>query len=531
MAENEVVTPIQSPSTDNPNAPQSSMVAPEKQLGGKPVFDSKGNQYLQNPNGDYINVQTGQPYQPPVYDQTGNEYTQDANGQFVDTKTGKPYQAPAEGQGQAAQPSKSIGQQAKDILNDFQQGVAEGGLSTVHQVGEGIRRGVNLASQAAGGNQIGMGNLGDRMIPPEGQASLDSYTKPENTTQKVGFGAEALLELIVGDSALKGLSLAEKLMLGSKIAKLADDYPIVGKILAHGLNAVRMGAAQTGENVLKGQSLGQAATEGAETALVGTGVGAAAEGTSALASHMFNPETGKISRFVKQAIGGDAVAQRPAQIALRTAAGEQGPSVRELLSNPIERSKSVAKAGYDQVEKATGIDLKVVQQKLDNTVDEINKLTGTEADIAKEAQLEKARTELMDEISEAKRTAAARGVPADAIDKADAAWKKHKALSEVEGLVFDNEGVIKGNTAHGSPETISVDNAIRNLEKLNNKVKYGAPRLQQAFGAAGADQLLKDMYAAQREGIKAMSVQKWTKIAAKILGAGAGYETVKHLAE
>ncbi len=75
MAENDVVTPIQSPSTDQPDAPQSSMnvaTSPERQLSGQPVFDSRGNQYLKNNTGQYVNVQTGQPYDPLVYDQQGN---------------------------------------------------------------------------------------------------------------------------------------------------------------------------------------------------------------------------------------------------------------------------------------------------------------------------------------------------------------------------------------------------------------------------------------------------------------------------
>ena len=77
-----------------------------------------------------------------------------------------------------------------------------------------------------------------------------------------------------------------------------------------------------------------------------------------------------------------------------------------------------------------------------------------------------------------------------------------------------------------------------NNKKLNNKVKYGAPRLQQAFGADGADRLLKDMYAAQREGVKGMTVKSWEKIAgaaakwaARGTLAAGGYEAYKFLSE
>ena len=545
MADNdESVTPIQSPSTDHPDAPQSTLTVPNQEPSAQVQY-SEGS-IVQDAQGHKLRLHNNEWL--PMFD--ASQLVKNAQGQtlgldprtnqWIDVQTGKPYEEPqqAAAPAAAAAASPSIGQQAKQIVSDFTQGVGEGALQTVHGVGEGVRKFVNTGSNLAGGDQIGMGNLGDKIVPPEGQAALQGIATPENTTQRIGSGAEALLEMMTGEGILKGMSLAERLTLGSKIAKMAEDYPILGKILTHGLNATRAGAAQTGVGIVKGQPIGQAIGEGAVTAGVGTGVGAVAEMGGAAASHLFDPQTGKITRIARQAIQGENLSQRPAQIALRNAAGETGASVRELLTGPLNRAKAVAKSGYDAIEQATGVDLKVVQQKLDNTIDEINQLTGTEADLAKEAQLEKARTELMDEIEEAKKVATEKGVPANTIDQADAAWKKHKALSEVEGQVFDNEGVIKGNTAHGTPETVNVDVAIRNLEKLNNKVKYGEPRLQQAFGPQGADRLMKEMYAAQREGVKAMSVQKWAKIARTAAGfagkgalAGLGYEAVKSLTE
>jgi hypothetical protein len=96
--------------------------------------------------------------------------------------------------------------------------------------------------------------------------------------------------------------------------------------------------------------------------------------------------------------------------------------------------------------------------------------------------------------------------------------------------VFKNTGVISGNKALGAEESVNVNQAVKELQKLQDNTKFGAPRLEQALGKEGAQAILKDMYAAQRSGIKAMTKQQWAVRAAKVLGAtGVGYEVLRGL--
>ena len=106
---------------------------------------------------------------------------------------------------------------------------------------------------------------------------------PTNTAQKVGVGAEGIAEFFLGDEALKGLSIAERLGMASKVAKLAEMYWVIAKIITGGLNAVRTGttsAAQSALHAPEGER-GSAALTGAEYGAAGSAVAdAAAEGIS-----------------------------------------------------------------------------------------------------------------------------------------------------------------------------------------------------------------------------------------------------------
>jgi hypothetical protein len=81
--------------------------------------------------------------------------------------------------------------------------------------------------------------------------------------------------------------------------------------------------------------------------------------------------------------------------------------------------------------------------------------------------------------------------------------------------VFKNSNIVQGNEKFGTPETVNVDSAVKALQKLQDSDKYGASRLEQALGKDGANNLLNDMYAAQRAGVKALSRQQMAKRLAK----------------
>ena len=76
---------------------------------------------------------------------------------------------------------------------------------------------------------------------------------------------EGVGEFILGDEALKGLSLAERAGLLTRVAKLAESHPVIAKALQVGMNAVRTGAVGTVQGLAHGESLPEAATTGAVT--------------------------------------------------------------------------------------------------------------------------------------------------------------------------------------------------------------------------------------------------------------------------
>ncbi len=235
--------------------------------------------------------------------------------------------------------------------------------------------------------------------------------------------------------------------------------------------------------------------------------------------------------------GGDVV-QPEAEQALRTsvkAGGKeaglstvQPQSLRTIVEEPIHSLDASAKSLYRQIDSVSGTDFKALNEKLDNTEYQIRQLTETEEDVQKEAALEKSRTAIMEKIEAAKEQAKAAGVDPAILDRADAQFRRARALSDVEAKVFKNPNIVKGNQVMGTAETVDVDSAVKALQKLQDSTKYGGSRLEQALGKQGANQLLKDLYEAQRVGTKALSRQQFAKWAARIVGLGTAEEVVRH---
>jgi hypothetical protein len=196
------------------------------------------------------------------------------------------------------------------------------------------------------------------------------------------------------------------------------------------------------------------------------------------------------------------------------------PSLRAVLEEPIDTIEGHAKAAYRQLDEAAGTDFKALREKLENTEYQLRQLTETEEDVAKEASLEKSRTAIMDKIEGAKQQAIKAGVDPKLLDQADAQFKQASALKDLQAKVFKNTGVISGNKAVGAEESVNVNQAVKELQKLQDNTKFGAPRLEQALGKDGAQAILKDMYAAQRQGVKAMSRQEFAVKLAKYTGWG-----------
>ncbi|GEM_PF-5000290 len=239
--------------------------------------------------------------------------------------------------------------------------------------------------------------------------------------------------------------------------------------------------------------------------------------------------------IVKQILKGKDVAQPEAQAAMRSAANaSEGTSLREVLSKPIADAQAEKEALYKAYDEAAGVDRKALQQRLNNTHDQLDKLTNTPADIRRAARLNQSKAALEQQIAEADAKAKAAGIN---IGDADAANVKLRALQEVESKIFHNQDVIQGNTAQGAEESVNIDSAIKAVQKIQDNEKFGGPRFDQAFGTGSANKLLTNLRQYQASGVHALKVQSFAKVVGATLGIGTlggvggrlGFKALQHL--
>ena len=115
------------------------------------------------------------------------------------------------------------------------------------------------------------------VVRPQDVNAVKTATASTNTMQTVGKVGESIAEFFLGDEALKGLSVAERLGLATKVSKLAESNPMIAKIIGHGLTAVRGGAVTAGQQLAHGATPGEAATAGGIATGLGAGAGAATD--------------------------------------------------------------------------------------------------------------------------------------------------------------------------------------------------------------------------------------------------------------
>jgi len=381
--------------------------------------------------------------------------------------------------------------------------ISRGGI----RLGTGAVKGMADTIHTAGAflhDKLGI-PMPDEVMNPE----LAGGTDAKNSGEAAGKFGEAVGEFFLGDEAVKGLSISERLGMAQKVMKISAEHPFIAKALAVGMKALRQGSVGAGAALVKGATPGQALETGAAVAGGSAALDTVAAGASAL------------KPVVQDAIKGESVAQPAAQAALRTnpwaAARAANQSLSTTLDAPIEKAAAARQSAYNLLDNSAGTDVKALYSKLENTEYQIRQLTDTQEDVQKEAVLEKARTATMDKIAEARQNVieklGTKNGP-EAFDKADQLFKQEQALKDLQSKVFKNPNIVQGNTAAGTPETVNVDSAVKALQKMQNDTSYGSPRLEQAIGKDSAKKMLADLYAAQRAGQKAISRQDFAKLLA-----------------
>jgi hypothetical protein len=426
-------------------------------------------------------------------------------------------------------------------VSDTQPGMITRAANAVGEFGAGIVPG---AIEAAGETVQALPWIGKKILSPEAMQAEREYFKPGSEAEKYGQTtgkvAEPILEFVLGDEALKGVALADKLGIASKIAKVAQDSPYIGKLLQHGVNAARMGTVGAAQAELQGATPAQAVTRGVETGVGGEAARTALEAAPAAWQAISNPFRKAVSSdpgFIERVMQGEQVAQAPAQAATRTATKAAGnevglstaqpESLRLLAEEPIDIVNTLKKNLYGQVDKAAGTDLKTLYDRLDKVNDAID-LTAPGS--PEEARLEATRTAQMQTIEDAKQTARTKGIDVDqTLAKADALHTREMALRDFQKGFLKNPNILEGNVAHGTPETVNIDSAIKVLQRMQDNTKFGASRLSQALGSDGAKSLLDNLYAAQRSGNKAATLQKILEwVAGATAATATGADIISH---
>jgi len=169
--------------------------------------------------------------------------------------------APA--QSQAAQPSHPG---VFDLLAGNPQASPEVGEGFIKGAKETARTVVGAADSAANwiNRKLGTSEL-HVPIPFEGQ-DLEGKTPLES----VGKGAESLTEFLLGDEALKSLSLVEQAKHLGDAGRLLQKSPKLAKAVEIGANALRQGTVGGAQTLAHGGTASDALTTGIATAGTGT---------------------------------------------------------------------------------------------------------------------------------------------------------------------------------------------------------------------------------------------------------------------
>ena len=255
-----------------------------------------------------------------------------------------------------------------------------------------------------------------------------------------------------------------------------------------------------------------------------------ASDVASLPSRLMNPFRAQRQAMAAADEAANAVAA-DSRVAAAAAPSEAG--MRPALDTHIANIAARERAAYDSVNAAAGTDMKSLYDKRELLQDALDDPTTANSDTLMERL-----KDVENQIQNGENNAAKGGVNVQkALTQAKADTQQRYAVQEVKRQIFNNESVVKGNTAHGADEEINIDSAIKAVEKLDKPSRYapeGTPsRLEQAMGKDGADSFVKGLYEAQKRGARAAKLSQLASWAghgaAYAAGGGAIYEAWKLL--
>jgi hypothetical protein len=313
----------------------------------------------------------------------------------------------------------------------------------------------------------------------------DVETKPEGVAEHVGFISENLMEFIAGDEALKSLSLAQKLGVAVKIAKLSETSPTAAKLISAGLRATRTGAVSGAQEAAHGGSTSDVATAGGTGFLSSVG----SEGLGALAK-LARPgvkeianESLKTSPAWKGAGTAAKLAaenQEPAQRVISNVAkdsaqsvldkfGKTAPDTISSFGDAAKEVQAAAKPTFMKLDELSNGQFAVARNELANATKVARRATS----VADLEAAEKAAATAQGKIDDIISKSAGKIAPAD-LDNAKSAWRASKTLEALHGKI---------DAAYSAPQAATeISGASRTLElpKLQGKLNAAFKTIPQA---------------------------------------------------
>ena len=402
-------------------------------------------------------------------------------------------------------PEQSTLSEVGDVASDVATGVAKGAGQTVNTIS-------GLLNKIPG--------VGKYLAPTTGINAATQIETPTNTAQKVGVGAEGVAEFFLGDEALKGLTIAERASLLTKIAKVAEEHPVVDAIIKKGVQAVRQGTVAAGQQMAHGATPTDAAETGVEAAALGTGVGVAAEGAGVVGRRVgqaytesravpqididreaiksasmrgVQPKMMSGLRSMMKSLESEAGIEKPVGAAPEAPAEQQ--SIRDAVKQTSDNFLTRAKSVYASLDKATGGQFQRFDNQLREVNDELNKLVSTpdEASMNQEAELDSRRAAIEEARDAAFDRAKAQGVDPNLVESARADFKRGQALKDLD---YSIKKVASGGRPGPDmlPSDLAKDPEMLHPERLQKRLDtmYDSGRLQEAVGNENADRMIAD---------------------------------------
>jgi len=523
----------QAPEPQQPPVQQSAPVAKQPtaqpQQSSAVSFDWANAQPVAAPSADTFGNRLSDLIQHPIATLTGSTPGYDANDKGEQDKTRIWSQAAADFK--AGNFRKSAG----DLLDLFKPNKNAATAESMHSTEQGAIGFTKGAGQTAA--TIGdVGTLGLTHLIPENKK--DTSLEPSNPDQAVGANIESIIEFAMGDAALKGLSLADRLAQGSKLADVLEKYPRIASVVG---NAIRTG---TVGGVVGGVHGGvQGAEEGAATgALIGGGTAALGELGQVGKKLLFGGDYSQdYPGLVNEIRNGKGVAQPSAQDAVRNAvrmsalnsdADIYGGGTRDIqklgvpfdapiledgstvLDDHLKTLKAMERDAYDKVDDVVGFDLKAEKAQLANDTYKLGQLGNTDADITQRGNLIEAINDSEQRIAEAEANLQKAGIDPQ---YADGLHQKRMAGQDFKKMLVN---------ATNADGVVNIDQLIEASKNLRF-TKYG-DRLAQFMGGTQfggtqlADGYMNSLIEAQKQGIHAVKMQKLLTWVGRGIGIGAG---------